>query len=171
VGRRVLGGWDAAVIQGAVFGLLMGADDVRDGRRWTETLPEVAVIAVGFAFFVWLFVYRRQGRETNLILAGLTRYERRVANRAAVRGAMPTDPQVRSAAAELVRYRLGQSLNHRTPAAFVFAVLVLVCLGVAAGNSPWWYAGAGVFAAVLATMWIMPRRLTRRLELLGGLRA
>jgi hypothetical protein len=49
------------------------------------------------------------------------------------------------------------------------AVLVLLCLGVAAGSSAWWYAGAGMFVAVLATMWITPRRLFRRLALLGGL--
>lgn len=164
------GAWGVSVIQGVGFGILTAAEDLYQGRPWIEVLPRTVAISAGFAAWMWLFLNRRQGNEVDRILNALTGEQRRMASRGAVRGELPADPQVRSAAVELVRYRLEKSLAHRTPVALLFAVFALLCLVGAVAGSLWWAGAAAVFAAIVVSMWITPRRLLRRLDMLDGFR-
>ncbi|HZY76699.1 MAG TPA: hypothetical protein VFE40_10295 [Jatrophihabitantaceae bacterium] len=106
VRQRLSGPWAAALLHGAIFGLVLSMWDVHDGRRWVATLTKTGIVAAGFAAYMWLLVYRRQGRDIDRILNPLSEDQRRMATHGAVRGEVPADPRARSAAVELVRYRL-----------------------------------------------------------------
>jgi hypothetical protein len=170
IDRWLSAAWGQALFHGLLFGVSMTILGGYDGRPFTAAAPKTAVIAAGFAAYMWLLVYRRQGREVSRILGALPQHQRRAARLAAVRGDLPADPRARSAVTELVRYRLDRSLAHRTPVAVLFAAFTLSCVGAAFADSPWWAAAAAVFAGVIVSMWVTPRRLSRRLELIGGLR-
>lgn len=154
------------MIGGLTFAGCLAAQGADAGRGWIDAVVRAAIGGAAFAVCMWWFVHRRQTRDNNPMLASLTRDQRRTAYRAAFRGAAPADPQIRHAAVELARRRLGESLNHRTPVAALLAALILVCIVAASVGSLWWAVGAAALAAVLVSMFVTPARLCRRLELL-----
>ena len=159
-----------AALQGAAFGVLMAAQSLYDGRRWTEVVPVTAVVATVFAAIMWSVAERNQRRVLQRIFPGLTTDQRRAVRCAAVRGAAPADPQVRSAAVAFVRYRLALSRHHRTPLTVFLVVLLLASLGATIAATAWWLAGTAVLAVLFVWMWVVPTRLSRRLELLASAR-
>ena len=60
VRQRLSGPWAAALLHGAIFGLVLSMWDVHDGRRWVATLTKTGIVAAGFVAYMWLLVYRRQ---------------------------------------------------------------------------------------------------------------
>ncbi len=80
------------------------------------------------------------------------------------RGAAPTDPEVREAAARLVRYRLTVVARQRRWASPMFAVLAIGGIWFALTDSLWWWLATGTFVAALVLGLVQPRQMKRRLR-------
>jgi hypothetical protein len=132
----------AALISGAGGGLLVGA-------------------TVALA-------WRKPRGEMRQILESLPVDDWRAARTATWRGPVPTRPDVRATALQLVDLRLNKLGRIRKWAVIVFGLnLVLAVANVVMGR--WWYVVFAVgWAAMLVEQWYAPRRLERRRQLLSA---
>lgn len=89
-------------------------------------------------------------------------------SRAASRGPVPADPEIRAAATRLVRFQLAEALRYRTPMMILFGGFLVLQVLFAVTLAPWHWAVAVLVAVPLAVQVWQPRRLRRRAELLTG---
>ncbi len=129
-----------AIVGGVVFGLLMAK--AMEGPYQTQQLRIAS------------------------LTAGLAPEGRALAQRASVGGAVPDDPQIRAAAAAVVRYRLDLLTAHWRGNVIGMSAFELVFVVLALFSSPgWWLAAAFVAYPLLGQgIWLRSRR--RRLILL-----
>jgi hypothetical protein len=83
-------------------------------------------------------------------------------------GAVPTDPEVRAAAAAIVAYQLPIVERQRRWAPLFWLVMVVIAGALALTGSPWYWAAVVFFAAMLVWQLGALGRLRRRAEVLGG---
>lgn len=129
-------GVTVGVIGGILFGLVMGPVLARLNGRARDALGELPA-----------------GRHSEVL-------------RAASRGPVPADPEIRTAAARLAEVQLAQTLRYRTLGLIVFPVLLVLQAVLAVAVSAWFGLGVVLFGALLALQVVEPRRLRRRVEIL-----
>jgi hypothetical protein len=130
------------------------------GNRWW--------LVVGVAFGGGMaFSLDKQRREVRAAVGGLPANKLRAARRAAHRGPVPTDPEIRAAARRIATQELDRHLRVRKVVIVWPALVVVSSVGAAVTGSPWqllYALGAGV---LLIGQWYWPQRIRLRIELLS----
>lgn len=117
---------------------------------------------------VSIFSTRSHRRQQFELLEGLSEAQCKVARRAATRGKVPDDIEVRTRAADLALLHWRQYQDGRTAAMVISGLLLLANIGIALTDSAWWWLTVPLIGASLVRHWLIPRRLGRRVELLSG---
>jgi membrane associated rhomboid family serine protease len=136
----ISGSWAASVVGGVIGGALYGA-------------------------FMGPFIYR-QRRQLSVAAGGLSSGERRTAARAATRGPVPSDQQIRLAAARIAGKQLDSLARMRTFTLTTFGVAIVAYAFQAVTTTPLWWAAVAFFGAMFVMQLWWPRRLRRRIDLL-----
>jgi hypothetical protein len=157
--------WALGLVNGLLFGLATG---VYTGLKAGDGLfGVVAGVLGGLAFGAVLGpIQARARRRARPVVDSIPAGRARDVRRAAIRGPVPTEPDVRAAALRVATYRLGESGRFRVPVTVTLGFFLVVEAVVAVLYSPWFWAAAALFAAVLTFHLVQPGRLRRRIELL-----
>ena len=157
-----------AVIIGLPFGIMMGIYTKIDGP--TSWLGAVLGGLVGGIFFgaVMAFSIDKRRRAMRAAVGDLPTGEAKAARRAADRGPIPTDPEIRAAAVRIATQQL-DLLRPVLRRRFIVAMVLLLTFSVVGAviESPWYLLYALVPALVLTSQWYLPRRIRRRIRLLS----
>jgi hypothetical protein len=159
--------WVAGVVTGIPFGAAMGVYTKIDGpTSWTAAIVGglITGVAFGTGMALWL---DRQRRELRAAAGDLPAGKLMAARRAAHRGPVPIDPEIRAAARRIATRQLDRFLRTRKLFIAVMALAVVVGVGMALTGSPWrllYALGAG---ALLIDQRYWPQRLRRRIALLS----
>jgi hypothetical protein len=132
--------WSTAVVYGVVAGVVFGALMSRVQHRQQQGLREVAARSP----------------------EGLSRRVRRAASR----GPVPEDPQIREAARGLARAQLGRYEQQRWASPFFVLVALLSAL-LAVTDTAWWWLAAVVWIGAAVWHPYARDRLRRRVALLA----
>lgn len=124
----------------------------------------VAGIFFGVVMGRWAIGMIRAGSEA---AGDLPARDLKTAQRAAQRGPVPLDPDIRRAAARLADHNLKQSLRVRWLGPIPFTFMTADYVWLAVGGTPWWWAAAAASAALAVAYLIWPSRLRRRSEVLN----
>lgn len=133
--------WISGLLAGVLFGVLFGA--------------------IGGPLVAW------QSQRIRSVLGPQSGQDYPVVLRAAGRGPVPADPELRRAAGRLAAHQLDVMTRMRV---FTLPVLGLFCVLEAIEavvTSAWYWLAAAFFAFVMAQSWWWRRRLRRRVELLA----
>jgi hypothetical protein len=161
--RVLLSAW-----AGLVGGVGIGAFFKTDGTSWTASGVIALMTGIVFAVAAWSFEPRWR-RERAQIEGGLPRDKLRVARRAAERGPVPADAEIRAAAARIASRGLARSRWQPGPKliAAMGGVMLIGTAGAAADGSPWAFLYAASGCTMVYTGLFRPRQLRRRIELLS----
>ncbi|MGY1694040.1 MULTISPECIES: hypothetical protein [unclassified Geodermatophilus] len=158
--------WALTLVMGVLVAplLVLGLRFVGDAS-WSSAVVTGVVVAVVCAPVLALLVARNTHDALDAF-GPLPHGNRALVERAARRGPVPEDDEVRGAALRVVEGRLALLAQTRTRALLTTVVLVLLCAGLAVTASPWWWAGLVVCAGLLVLVLVTPARLRRRADLL-----
>ncbi|MGY1609309.1 hypothetical protein [Geodermatophilus sp. SYSU D00700] len=158
--------WALSLVMGALVapGLVLVVRFVGD-ESWTAAVVTGVVAAVVCAPVLGLLV-ARDTRDTLDASGPVPHRDRALVERAARRGPVPEDDDLREAALRVVEGRLALVTRTRTRAVVTTVVLALLCAGVALTRSPWWWAGVVVCIGLSVLVLVTPARLRRRADLL-----
>jgi hypothetical protein len=160
--------WQLCLVQGAPFGLCIGAQTYFGHHRDSLTSAVVAGIVEGVVFgvFMGLFFARRQ-RKTRAVMGSVSADVERASRRALLRGPIPSDLVVLTTALRLGRHALAQPAGHRRLARIVLGLFVVLGVAIAMTSR---FLGSWLiplmFAATLVASWRTTRNLKRRVSLL-----
>lgn len=137
------------------------------GEGWAGALPGAIGAGLGGALIGGTLLHAQLRRRAEA-LGPLPAADRRAAERASVRGPVPEDPGTRAAARALARTALAEQRRRRV-LGLVSALFILASqVFLAVQASPWWWVGvAATTGLVVYGSFLLPRRLERRVELLG----
>jgi hypothetical protein len=160
--------WVWSVVLGTVFGAYEVISNLIEGRR---VVPALIGGLVGGAVFGALMgpFQARQSRRNLETFGSIPRADRRTVARAALRGPLPTDPELREATRRYAR----SVVDRNTPArrAWTAAVcLGFVVLSIAVSSQgQWWFLLVGVLFGGLGIVGALTQtRIRRRLTMLEG---
>lgn len=158
--------WALALVMGTYFGTFMALwTRFFQGAPWPVALGAGVLGGLFFGLVMGPFLARRNRRLREALgEAGVARRAQVV--RAAWRGPMPEDPELREAARRVALDQREQTLGERR---WAVPVLVLFAIGEAAAAvwlTPWFWLAVALFVGAAASAMIMPNRLARRAELL-----
>jgi hypothetical protein len=136
-------------------------------ERW---VPAAIVGSVTAAVCGPILALMLTGRWRDMMAAAgpLAEEDRASVERAARRGPVPADPQLREAARRLAEDRLLTLRRTRTRALVTMSVFVVLTAASAVLRSPWWWIAVGVCVGMLAVGLTVPARVERRAALLRG---
>ncbi|MFG1818458.1 hypothetical protein ACGFIF_32160 [Kribbella sp. NPDC049174] len=159
--------WLLPALAGLIGGAGTGIFVRTDGQSWTESGVFAAISAVLFALGAWWFEPRWK-REWAEVEGDLPEDTLQLARRAAERGPVPTDPEIRAAALRIASHSLTGSSWRPGPKAItaIGVVLAIATVGAAVSGSLWAVLYANSTAMMLYSGWLYPRQLRRRIELL-----
>jgi hypothetical protein len=152
---------------GSVFGVLTFVTDLARGYG---AIAATAAGVFGGIFFglVMGLVNRRLAERVRRQVGDVRRSDERVISKAARRGPVPEDPELRTAALRLAQLRAEQAHRwDRLSSLFFFAMTALSVYLAVSDGAGWLMATAG-FAAVAVAAMREPRRLDRRVDELRG---
>jgi Flp pilus assembly protein TadB len=153
--------WLIAVVAGGMFGIAMGLSAKFDGDGWFGAgLMATSGIPFGLTTAWWTSRWRR---ERDQVEADIPAEKLQATRLAAARGPVPTDPEIRAAAARIAAHELTEVTRHRRLRILLGGVMLIGTVGAAAAGSLWALLYAFVAAAVLYTNWYRPRQLRRRI--------
>lgn len=162
--RLFLTPWMRGLVQGALFGTLVGVWAFLDDEGW----PAVGLLAVGGGLFFWAFVTwtarRDLARWRRVVGFDLDDEQLKTVHRAVTKGPVPSDPRLRAAARDAALHDLSRSDEPWARVAFLLAFPVLVVVNVI--DSWWWLVLIPVYLVGAYQAWATPRRLRARVELL-----
>jgi hypothetical protein len=152
--------WMGAAVSGLIFGTLMAAWRLVDGRGTEDAVMAFLIQAPIFGL-VMLLIPRPDVGLNPPEGAPLTRQEQAAAFRAVASGDQPEDDRVREAALRLARRRVG-ARHAVLVVAVLCAVMALVGVALALFRSAfgWWLAGLWVLAG--AYLIFSTRMMTRQ---------
>jgi hypothetical protein len=160
--------WILAVMFGVPFGVGMGLFTKSDGSSWAEAGVGAIVTGIpfGLAMGWWTIKWRAGIDEAE---GDLPADKVKLAHRAAVRGPIPVDADVRSAALSLASLQLAQYAGkiRRLTIVMVALAFVISLIG-AVTDSLSALEPALLFGVVLLWHWYRPRQIRRRIGLLSG---
>lgn len=146
-----------------VITFVMGVIAVRD-LLWTS------VFAVGIGLITaaaLTFAIKIRLRWENRALGDVSKDVRRQALRAAWKGPVPADPEVRAAAISVAQEQLRQARRARPILIIVAACGLVAAVGSAVVGSAWQLLTAAPHLFLLAAFFLSPKRLHNRLALLS----
>lgn len=150
------------------FGVIMAIFGFVKGQGWPTALATGFLAGGAFAVLVTLLAnYQRMNDPSEADDPALPGPQRRVAARAATRGAIPDDPEIRRAALRAAVHRLEQVSRHLTFVVSVLAGLFLLEVALAIMVSPLHWLGAALAALAAFARVGAHSRLRRRVELLN----
>jgi hypothetical protein len=158
--------WVLAVISGTMFGVL-AVLYMRFGQHESWTAALVLGVLCG-AFFGALFgpiQHRQQGGVRDAAARSPEGLSGRV-RRAALRGPLPAEPEVREAAHSLVVAQLRPLERQRIWGPAFFLLMAVLAVFEAIAVSPWWWLAVLLWIAAAAGHRYSLLRLRRRAELL-----
>jgi hypothetical protein len=161
--------WLLAVWIGLIGGAGVGFFFKTDGTSWTASGIIAGIAAIPFALATWRLEpqWRRKREELE---GDLSADKLKLARRAAVRGPVPTDPEIRAAALRIASDGLTRSRWQPGPrlTTALGGVMAIACVGAAVSRSLWALPYAFSATAMLYSGWYLPRQLRRRIELLSA---
>ncbi len=160
--------WVEAALAGGLFALLHTSTRRLVGEEpWTEAVVSGAVTGLFFGALVGPVVARQQRRAKEAV-GTRSAAELRRAARAANRGPVPDDGELREAARRYALHQRGEILRQRRWGIpfFVAVVALTVWLALRADAAFWWFA-VGLALAAFGAYGVQPHRLARRAELLA----
>jgi hypothetical protein len=158
--------WRRSLVKGALFGVLMTVVfHVRSSGGWTGDIIGGLILGV-FMGAVLEPIARRQRRKVSAVASDLPARDLRVARRAVNHGPVPTDPNIRQAAARLAALQLNELSRFRWLGLIVSASLTVFSAYGALTSSPWYWIPTAVAAALLAIFLMGPGLVGRRIEML-----
>jgi hypothetical protein len=162
--------WKRAVVLGTTFGafmtLYMGlTQDV----SWVAAVLGGVVAGALFGPIMSRTMFPQEP-ELRRVVGAARAAGRRQVSRATWRGPVPGDPDVRAAASAVIAYQLPILERQRRWAPFFYLFMIFVAGALALTGSPWYWAAAAFFGAVLVVQLVLPGHLRRRAELLDGWR-
>ncbi|HEY8720915.1 hypothetical protein [Pengzhenrongella sp.] len=159
--------WVFSILQGVIFGGLM---TVLELHEHPERSPVGVVIggAVQGIFFGAIMgpLMAWQRRGLSAAAGDLSTSDTRTAARAATRGPVPLDDDVRHAAARIAVHQLSSLSRFRWVGLITFGFVFALSVVLAVASSPRWWATSVVFAAAFVGQLWWPRHLQRRVDLL-----
>jgi hypothetical protein len=160
--------WVWSLITGVYFGAGMTVfTHFQQSVSWTAAMVGGMIGGVFFGAVMGPLVTRlhRKGLAAG---GDLPARDLRVASRAVMRGPVPLDSDIRTAAARLARLQLDQYSGRRLwLGVILFGTLTLLAAFLALTESPWWWIEFPIFLAFGALNVMLPRHLRRRLEILS----
>ena len=159
--------WVSAVLIGGVFGAAFGAFIKLDGESWTEAV--IAAVVTGIPFGVAMGRWGNKWlRDLEAAEGDLPADKAELANRAAWKGPIPEDPEVRAAAIRIARQYLRPYSGRFRRLSIILMVLLLIgCVVGAVTETPMVLLSAALPVAFLYVQWSQPRHLRRRIKLLS----
>ncbi|MGW1340936.1 hypothetical protein ACWCOV_07760 [Kribbella sp. NPDC002412] len=167
--QRFFSGWLISVSFGLIGAVGMGLFVRTDGASWATTAGFAAVSGVMFAFAMWRFEPRIR-RELAEVEGDLPAEKLELAHRAARRGPVPSDPEIRAAALRIASHQLGSSSTWIPGPRFrtaIGALMVINAVGSAVSGSFWALIYGTSATLLLYSGLYYPRQLRRRMELLS----
>jgi hypothetical protein len=156
-----------ALVAGLPFGGAMALyRGLIDGDGWRHALVGGGIAGLVFGGLMGPVLYR-QNRRLRQVIGELSVRDIRRVGRAAWRGPVPADPEIRSAAYRLAVHRLSQNRDLRVLGVVVLAGWLLVCVILALTQTPWFWLEVLLVAAILGAYLAQQRRLERRAALLA----
>jgi hypothetical protein len=159
--------WVFSILTGVIFG---GWMTVFGLLEYPERSPVAALIggAVAGIFFGAIMgpFTVRQRRGLSAAAGDLSTGDIKTAARAATRGPVPLDGNVRHAAARIAVLQLDSLSRLRWVGLITFGFAVALSVFLAVASSPWWWATPVFFAAAFVGQLWWPRHLQRRVDLL-----
>lgn len=160
--------WVQGLVYGLFFGTAMTAFSVfQTGGAW---LPALGGGLVGGVFFGY-FMGRHMSKLNNVLLRGLeglSPTDQRTVLRGSWRGPIPTDPQQREAAKELLQRRRDNMIATRRWSVIVFAAAIVLYVVLAVTQTWLWWFGAALFLVFLVLTLTTVPRMNKRLASLVG---
>ena len=159
--------WVLGVVTGVPFGAATGVyTTIDEPTSWTEAIVAGLIVGVIFGAAMAYSLDQRR-REVRAAAGELPANKVKVARRAAHRGPVPTDPEIRAAARRIAIQLLDRFFRGRKLSIAVMALVVVFGVGMALTGSPWrlLYALGAVTALINQRYW--PIRIRRRIALLS----
>ncbi|MGY1623693.1 hypothetical protein ACI789_15970 [Geodermatophilus sp. SYSU D00965] len=154
--------WVLSLVTGGFFGVAMALfGALTQGESWPVAVVGGVLAGVLFGAVMGPLLARQNRRFQESVgtsSAGDLRRARRVARG----GPVPADPEQRALAHRLVTTQLGELRRRRRFTVTVFSVFLVLEAVMAVVSSPWFWLAAAFFAAMLALVLVLPRRLERR---------
>jgi hypothetical protein len=162
--------WLSSVYVGVLGGTGTGFFVKTDGVSWTASGVIAAIAAIVSAAATWWWFEPRWRRERAQVEGDLPAEKLGLARRAAERGPVPTDPEIRAAALRIASHNLTRSSQHPGPrlSTALGVVMAIATVGAALSGSLWAFLYAPTAAVVLYSGLYHPKQLRRRIELLSA---
>jgi hypothetical protein len=154
--------WVFGIVYAVIFGAGMGGQVLLREHNALSAIVTGVISGAIFGVFMgkWTEKQRGQLRDTFGVPDRLVREASR-----AVRGKdIPADPEVRTAAAKLARYRLTELERQQKWSPYFFLIMILVSGGLAFSSSRLWWLATALFVGLLAYTRHSLRRLPHRVE-------
>jgi hypothetical protein len=157
--------WVLGTVTGIPFGAATGVyTTIDEPTSWTEAI--VAGLIAGVIFGATM-AYSLDQRRREVRAAAGDLPANKFRSRAAARGPVPTDPEIRAAARRIATQQLDRFFRGRKLSIAAMALAVVFGVGMALTGSPWrllYALGAG---ALLINQRHWPQRIRRRIALLS----
>jgi hypothetical protein len=156
--------WVHVLINGGLFFVLSTLlNGAREGD-WATAATSGALSGVLFGLIVGPINARRI-RRAGAATSDLPEDATRRAHRAAFRGPVPRDEEVRAAAIDLARQQRDEAARFRILGTVVLTLLAVLSAWLAVdGTSPWFWLSSVLFLGLVVQQWWYPRYVERRIE-------
>jgi hypothetical protein len=159
--------WALALATGLPFGTAMGITfKIAGSASWTTAAVGGLIVGVGFGLAIAFAIDKRR-REVRAAIGDLPADMSRAARRAADRGPIPADPEIRATALRLANDQLHRFRSVQKPFVVLAVLLLVSSVGQAVTTSAWYLPEVLVSLLLLMGRWYWPKRLRRRIELLS----
>ncbi len=159
--------WVRGLVAGLLFGAVMTVGPWSDYHNgWAPRIIIGVIEGAIFGVLMGLHAKRRFGAIRSE-LASLPFDQRKTAMRAAVRGPAPAEPATRAAALHYVEHRRELTKRQWWSGIAVYGVALVAAAVLALTDSPWWWISCAFFAPLLIGLLLSPRRFRSRIAVLS----
>jgi hypothetical protein len=165
--------WQWSLITGVpVGGLLFLFLYLFVGSHYRYPYDWIVCVGTGIAFGAAMGpLLAGQARRLRQVIGSMSAEEYLQVRRAAARGPVPADPDLRQKAARLASHHYDELARFRVPMLIGFSLFIVLEVLAAVVVSPRFWLGAAFFALMLASqvwLWRQLRRRVERLQAEGG---
>jgi hypothetical protein len=157
--------WVLSLYSGSIFGAGLFAFALVKGEPPTGAAVTAAVQGVIFGLIMGPIGRRTRDRYLTAVGPVPVSKQREV-RRATTRGPVPQDVEVRRAALSVIDHRI-ENFRKLRWAVLMYALLIVMSIGLTVTDSGWWLLAVLLFASSLAMHLWMPRHLRSRRLLLA----
>ena len=157
--------WVLALFTGTFFAVFWALTTRVQGESWSAAVVQGAILGVFFGGVMGPVLHRQNRGLREAAARSPEGLSKRV-RRAAWRGPVPDDVDVRRAAHEVVLAQSAQLERQRVWGPAVFLLLAALGTYLAVADDPWWWLSVPVWITAAAAHRVVLLRLRRRAELL-----